>query len=253
VQLVNANVFTNVIVPRDWDSQGSPVQPSSIDLHAGFIYIPGKGKHKKGGVDNPVNEIVLRPGETVLVETSESLALGADLAAFGFPPTSISNKAVLMTSPGHVDPGYKGRLHFTLINMGRQDFLLRAGDRIVTLLVVRLSAGSRAPYDARVGSPPAGNQHLQDELESLAHDFLQVTERANRAASAAARRANLFLPIITALIGVLVTVVTAYLLPWRDATHALESKVAALEARADTHDLESRIGQLEAWRSSQKR
>lgn len=62
----------------------------------------------------------------------------AKLAGIGFPPTSVSAKGVLMTNPGHVDPGFIGHLQFTLINMGKDRFTLAQADRIVTLLLFEL-------------------------------------------------------------------------------------------------------------------
>ena len=59
-------------------------------------------------------------------------------AAYGFPPSHLSAGGLLMTNPRHIDPGYVGKLRFTVINMSAQTVTLRQGDAIVTLIIHRL-------------------------------------------------------------------------------------------------------------------
>jgi hypothetical protein len=86
-----------------------------------------------------------------------------------------------MTNPGHIDPGYVGPMHFTVINMGRQEFSLRVGEMIVTVLFFELSPGAKSDYLARTGStdprPPR-----QEDINRLSADFLDISDRAGRVA-----------------------------------------------------------------------
>jgi deoxycytidine triphosphate deaminase len=83
----------------------SPVQPSSIDLHIGSIYVPGTKHGEDGSEDKALTSHTLGPGQTALVTTLETLNLPNNVAAIGFPPSRISAQGILMTNPGHVDPG----------------------------------------------------------------------------------------------------------------------------------------------------
>ena len=47
--------------PSDWFGRDSPVQPSSIDLHIGDIFLPEAKKGKRGSEDAPLREYVLKP------------------------------------------------------------------------------------------------------------------------------------------------------------------------------------------------
>jgi dCTP deaminase len=84
-----------------------------------------------------------------------------------------------MTNPGHIDPGYKGPLHLTAINMGRESFEIRRGDLIVTIVVVELAAEPKADFAARYGS--SSPSHItQTQLNRLSADFANVEERAKK-------------------------------------------------------------------------
>ena len=65
------------------------------------------------------------------------------------PAIARLNKGLLMTNPGHVDPGYSGRLHLTVINMSRSDMVLRCKDAILTVIFYKLGGECKAGYDER--------------------------------------------------------------------------------------------------------
>lgn len=115
-----------------WTTKDSAIQASSLDLHIGQIYIPNEeGK--------PKYQHCLKPGQTVVIRTREVLDFPNNIAAIGFPPSSMSSKGILTTNPGHIDPGYRGVFHITLINMGKNDYPLKKDDLIVTLLLFKLA------------------------------------------------------------------------------------------------------------------
>lgn len=132
-----------------WNTKHSAIQPCSLDLHIGEIFIPQ-------GDDKPLTKHCLKPGETVVIRTMETLHLSNKCAAIGFPPSSISRDGILTTNPGHVDPGYKGAFHITLINMGKKTYPLEKGGLIVTLLVFELDSCSRGYMQRR-------NEECQEE------------------------------------------------------------------------------------------
>src|SRR5882762_7390489 len=131
--------FEGVELPADPYSKESPVQASSIDLHIGDIFLPGTKKDQVGGVENPKSGYWLQTGETAVVTTKETLDFPGNIAGFGFPPSRVSFKGLLMTNPGHVDPGYNGVMRFTVINMAKEAYHLAQGDRIVRLLLFRMT------------------------------------------------------------------------------------------------------------------
>lgn len=158
-------------------SKESPVQASSIDLHVGNIYLPGEKETDLGGVKNPKDDYSLKTGETAVVTTAETLHLPNDIAGFGFPPSSVSFKGLLMTNPGHVDPGYQGVMRFTVINMGSDPYCLQRGGRIVTLLLFKLSAPVHANWQER--NPAGSSLPNHAAVNRLSRDFVDVEKRAS--------------------------------------------------------------------------
>ena len=157
-------------------SKDSPVQASSIDLHIGNIYLPGEKASDLGGALQPKDNYSLMTGETAVVTTAETLHLPSDVAGFGFPPSGVSFKGLLMTNPGHVDPGYDGVMRFTVINMGKEPYFLERGGRIVTLLLFRLSDAVHANWHQR--NPAGSSLPNHAAISRLSRDFVDVKHRA---------------------------------------------------------------------------
>jgi len=171
-------LLTNFDVPKDWASKDSLVQPCSLDLHVGDIYQPGVKPGKAGSATSPRSQLVLSTGQTAVITTKESIHLTADYAAFGFPPSSVSSKALLMTNPGHIDPGFTGTLQFTVINMGRENYVLRKNDLIVTLLIFKLASEVGADYSSR-RKDKNPSMIEQVDIDTLSPDFVDVQKRAS--------------------------------------------------------------------------
>lgn len=170
-------IIKNLPLSADWYSKDSAIQPSSLDLHVGNIYEPGKKKDEKGGESNPLSALILEPGHTAIVGTLEDFNLPDDIAGIAFPPSRISFQGILMTNPGHIDPGYHGKMRLTVINMGKQKFVLRSGDLIITLLLIQLSENPTKSWKAREGGG-AQRSLSQDDIDRLSADFLDVEKRA---------------------------------------------------------------------------
>lgn len=162
--------------PADRYSNKSPIQASSIDLRIGNIYLPGEKETDLGGAQNPRESYTLETGETAVVTSMERLQLPSDIAGFGFPPSSVSFKGLLMTNPGHVDPGYTGVMRFTVINMAKDPYPLERGQKIVTLLLFRLSQPSHADWSTRNPAGSALPNHAA--ISRLSRDFVDVQKRA---------------------------------------------------------------------------
>lgn len=101
--------------PTDPLRDPTAIQASSVDLTIGDIFLPETASAEDGGAEKPLTRHNLKPGHTAVVTTFENLNFPADVAGFGFPPARVSKRGLLMTNPGHVDPGYSGHLAFTVI------------------------------------------------------------------------------------------------------------------------------------------
>jgi deoxycytidine triphosphate deaminase len=195
---------TGIELPANPYSADSPVQGASLDLHIGNIYLPGVKKGDVGGVESPKFEHSLQTGETAVVTTKERLHLPGRVAGIGFPPSSVSFKGLLMTNPGHVDPGYDGFMRFTVINMAKDDYVLRRGDRIVRLLLFRMDADAHSNWAQR--HPEGSCLPTQAEITRLSKDFVDVENRAKKIAT---QRGLQWTLILTSVVAVLVALLQA--------------------------------------------
>lgn len=242
---------------EDLDNKRCAVQPASIDFTIGRIYAPEDDDSvvvpARAGLD-------LLPGHTVIVETRERVTLTRSIGAFGFPPAGVSINSILMTNPGHVDPGYFGHLRFTLINMGRRPYILSQGERIASMLFFRMPRPALKDYAERRGGkiePPVINSVLQ----RLSPDFASYGARMESAAAKAVEEAKsdfenkiasaetkfagrqLWIPASLALLGTLV----GYAITSRgyvSETQFFQLK-AEVEAQGSLESIESRLEMIE--------
>ena len=82
-------------------------------------------------------DLVLSPGETVLVPTGFSIELPPGYEAQVRPRSglAIKNSIGIMNAPGTIDPDYRGEVKVVLTNFGKEPFTVRTGDRIAQLIV----------------------------------------------------------------------------------------------------------------------
>lgn len=238
--------------PRDWYHKDSPVQPTSVDLHIGNIYLPGTKKDDPGGVEKPLDQHILPPGHTAVVVTLEELIIPNNIAGIGFPPARVSFKGILMTNPGHVDAGYNGPMHFTIINMGRENYVLEKGKEIVTMLFFNLSEPVKKDWlerrDGKSVSPLK-----QESLNRLCSDFMDVDRRAKEISNKAVnradikiKRASVLVPIVAALVTVVLGGIFNWVVPaWREPLNKVQTDIAVLDEKLNISDIKDRIKEIE--------
>ncbi|HXH48092.1 MAG TPA: hypothetical protein VNM47_01850 [Terriglobia bacterium] len=238
--------------PADWYDKDSPVQPASIDLSVGRIHIPGTAEGDPGSELKPKKEHSLKPGETAVIATREQFNLPSDMLGIAFPPSKVSFKGILMTNPGHIDPGYRGPLRFTIINMGSQDFFVREGDPIVSVLVFRLAVPVQADWLRRHNGNP-GEYPKQADINKPSADFVNVSNRAKEIAAREVAKAELnikswqvWVPLLTAILAALITVGTTLIRPaWKEPIAQVQADVKTLKDNMDFTSLKSRVDALE--------
>lgn len=226
------------------DITGSTATPTirgcSIDLHIGPIYRPGIEAGKEGSATNPHRlPVSLEQGDTAVIETVESFKLDNSHAGFVFPSSRVSIQGLLMTNPGHVDPGYSGSLHVTVINMGKEPFSLQPGQSFLRAFIHKLDVPADTP-------PPRSAPVLQELLNKLSPDFLNVKFRAEEAAKKHVDRAVLRTQWLQFVFPVIATIAAAGL----GAAATYFSTSNRLEERTKT--FEERIKSLETSTTSER-
>lgn len=86
-------------------------------------------------------DIVVRPGDTVLVPTGLAIHIGdAGVAAVLLPRSGLGHKhgLVLGNLTGLIDSDYQGQVFISCWNRGRGDYAIRPGERIAQMVFVRV-------------------------------------------------------------------------------------------------------------------
>jgi len=183
------------------------IKSSSVDLTVGRIYEPSdKNVRSHSDLQNLATEdINLESGDTLLIEVDERFNLASDLAGIVFPPNRLSKEGVLMTNPGHIDPGYKGLITVCLVNMGKKSVRLKKGDVIARLLLFRLDKVSDEYTGSEVVSVSPGH------LDKLSKDFAGINTRLPVAINKLlSKQFVVLLALLAALIGILALAVPEF-------------------------------------------
>jgi dUTP pyrophosphatase len=101
------------------------------------------GPTEDAGMDlRAVEDMTLEPGVPRLVPTGLAVEIPAGYEAQVRPRSGLGLKhAITMpNAPGTIDPGYRGEIRVILLNLGREAYTIRAGDRIAQMIVARYEA-----------------------------------------------------------------------------------------------------------------
>lgn len=216
------------------------IKRASLDLTIGKIFLPETPPGNLGGINNPRQKTPLSQGQTALIETAELVRLPIDIVAVGFPPASVTINGLLMTNPGLVDPGYEGPLHCTVINMGQKAYQLKAGDRIMRLVLYRLSgtpAGSLRVVSAGIN---------EETLDVLCQDFMSIQKNVKSQVDAQIQKTAVWTTIIVGVVALIFSTGGTFFTNYLQMGKSKDETIAALTARVN--DLESdKLKQLQDY------
>jgi cell division protein FtsL len=101
--------------------------------------------------------------------------LSNDISGIVFPKNTLSKNGIIMTNPGHVDPGYNGILTLYLVNMSKETYKLRAQDAVARLLLFKTSSITSGYQGSSV------TQVDEEQLSSMGKDFAGLNTRMTSA------------------------------------------------------------------------
>lgn len=96
------------------------------------------------------NDLVLAPGDRALVPTGFALEVPAGFEVQLRPRSGLAVKhgVTLLNSPGTIDSDYRGPVGVVLVNLGREPFTVRRGERIAQLIVAPVVQGAFREVEA---------------------------------------------------------------------------------------------------------
>lgn len=120
------------------------------------VPLPSYSHPGDAGADLVTTEdVVLPPGERMVVGTGLAIALPDGWAAFVLPRSGLAAKLGLgiVNAPGTVDAGYRGEIRITLVNHDQHETVhLSRLDRVAQLVIQRVERARFVEMDLLPGS-----------------------------------------------------------------------------------------------------
>jgi len=131
-----------IILPYDKEQ----VQGCAYELKLGEeVCITSDDTQKK--ILSEGEQIKIPSGQFALLITEEKLAMPSDTLAFISIKFGIKAQGLINVSGFHVDPGFKGRIKFSVYNAGAQTIVLSKGDIVFMIWFCNLTESSEDKYN----------------------------------------------------------------------------------------------------------
>ena len=101
------------------------------------------GPTEDAGMDlRAIAPVVLEPNIPQAVSTGLAIEVPPGFEAQVRPRSGLALKHAITipNSPATIDPGYRGEIRVILLNLGKEDYRVQAGDRIAQLVIARYEA-----------------------------------------------------------------------------------------------------------------
>lgn len=112
------------------------------------VYLTDSKDGKREKLDNINSQVVIKPGQFALLLTDEVVSIPNDLLAFISIKFSQKIKGLINVSGFHVDPGFKGKIIFSVYNAGPATIVLDKGKPYFMIWLSKLTSASD-PYDGK--------------------------------------------------------------------------------------------------------
>ena len=120
-----------------------PTTPATVRIvNKGRHPLPQYATPHSAGLDLRANldrSVILEPGQRALIPTGLFLELPEGTEAQVRPRSGLAFKhgITVLNSPGTIDADYRGEVGVLLVNLGRETFEVKDGERIAQLVVAR--------------------------------------------------------------------------------------------------------------------
>ena len=155
-------VKQNIVTPYD----KSHIKHGAYELAVGSeAYITS---HDAKEVMKPDEQLVIPSGQFAMLLTDEEVFIPLEAIGFISIRAGIKFRGLVNVSGFHVDPGYRGKLKFSVYNAGSQNIVLAKGDRIFTLWLCSLDRATKDGYANKAGQNTITSQNVMDIQGELA-------------------------------------------------------------------------------------
>ena len=129
---------------RQWEEEG--LQQWSYDLRlGGEVFLSSEKDLTALGEGGSIS---IQPGEFALLVTKEELKMPTRIAGFISLKFTYALKGLVNISGFHVDPGFEGKIVFSVYNAGPNPVVMRQGDPVFMIIFATLDgdAGERPKW-----------------------------------------------------------------------------------------------------------
>ncbi|MCL4843787.1 MAG: hypothetical protein KJZ79_18195 [Bryobacteraceae bacterium] len=183
---------------------------ASYDLHARWVIKTPKPKginEWKNFLLNRFelgeNGFVLEPQGMVRVVSTELIRMPPGVIGYALVKNALSNRCILAINIGIIDPGYTGPISSTLINFGKDRFLLKRDSAFLRLTFHHCQEISPTPQPPRYGYHDYIEKTAKEAKEFSSHTFLNLHETVAEAARVAFGRYKRWVIMAVSLVGLL--------------------------------------------------
>jgi deoxycytidine triphosphate deaminase len=173
------------------------IQSSSIDLSVDLIFKPGcidKENENQNYSSFGEETATIKAGETLVVQIRECFDFPKDVAGIIFPPNKLAKSGLIMTNPGHIDPGYRGKITVCLVNMGKKEVQINRITSIATLLIFKTDKQTEG-YQAVAATGVSKKQ-----IDSLSPIFADIESHVKKGINSVSRG---YIGFIITILGVI--------------------------------------------------
>jgi len=114
--------------------------------------------------DAPENMLRISPGQFAFILTHECVEVPDDALAFISMRAKYKFKGLINVSGFHVDPGWKGKLLFSIYNAGPQAVIIERGETLFLIVYSDLDRASEKTYQGRGQGQATIKSHLLEDL-----------------------------------------------------------------------------------------
>ena len=111
-------------------------------IHSNEVPLPKYMSEMASGMDVcSVEDTILEPMETKAISTGFSMAIPKGYEAQIRPRSGLAFKygVTVLNTPGTIDADYSGEVKVILINLGKNPFIIKSGDRIAQMVIAAVT------------------------------------------------------------------------------------------------------------------
>ena len=138
------------------------IDSNKYELCLGASYCASDSKFRVRQAED--NQIVVNPGEFYFLETYETVEMPNDIMGFISIKASIKFKGLVNISGFHVDPHFKGKIVFSVLNAGPSPINLTIEEPLFQIWFAKLTSASESYNGKHQGQTGVTGKLLNDHM-----------------------------------------------------------------------------------------